>query len=531
MFKYFNKFLVTVTLIACILNSFVFLIEPLMTSKIFNLASLNSSKDIWGFLIYGLTVYVILYTVMFVANLLINHIMTIGCGKIRLGLYKSLMLTNQNLANDEKISLLTQDVEYYLWNYISPSILLISQFSDVFLLSIYLLYKNITIGLLFIACALIYLLVQQVISKMAEQKGSRQAEERRNLLALVSDVIAGNSALKQNQALFPTLISVQKQSEHFEEERLSFEKSRSFFAFLANLMLFISQFLPLFLGFALISVGTNLRATDLIIMFIAATRLEDPLMSIVDNIFRLKGAKVISEKFDQILRESISGEQEQPLSTESFEVLECHRLTKVFSGRTLFSNFSYRFEKGKKYLIKGSSGSGKSTLFKLMLQELNPDEGYIEMVYHNCKITTNYQQRIGLIAQSPYLFNDSIRYNLTLGDEFSDELLLEKLEQVGLTAEFDNILDYQIVNNGENISGGQKARIEIARSLIRQKDVLLADEVTAPLDVQNAKNIRNLLFNLSVTVIEIAHHIDDSFIYDGEIDLSYYADKGENTIH
>lgn len=99
-------------------------------------------------------------------------------------------------------------------------------------------------------------------------------------------------------------------------------------------------------------------------------------------------------------------------------------------------------------------------------------------------------------------------------------MLLEKLEQVGLTDEFDDILNYQIVNNGENISGGQKTRLEIARSLIRQKDVLLADEVTAPLDVNNAKTIRQLLFSLPVTVIEIAHHIDDTFIYDGDIDLS-----------
>ncbi len=142
------------------------------------------------------------------------------------------------------------------------------------------------------------------------------------------------------------------------------------------------------------------------------------------------------------------------------------------------------------------------------------------MVLDKDQVAKDYQQRIGLIAQSPYLFNNSIRYNLTLGADFSDDLLLEKLEQVGLTDEFDAILDYQIVNNGENISGGQKTRLEIARSLIRQKDVLLADEVTAPLDAKNAKVIRNLLFNLPVTIIEIAHHIDDEFIYDGVIDLS-----------
>ncbi|MEY8463062.1 ATP-binding cassette domain-containing protein [Streptococcus merionis] len=100
-----------------------------------------------------------------------------------------------------------------------------------------------------------------------------------------------------------------------------------------------------------------------------------------------------------------------------------------------------------------------------------------------------------------------------------------------MTDEFDAILDYQIVNNGENISGGQRAHLEIARSLIRQKDVLLADEVTAPLDAKNAKVIRNLLFNLPVTIIEIAHHTDDEFIYDGVIDLSQTNNRIKVIMH
>lgn len=519
MFKYFNRVLVTLTLITCVLNSFVFLIEPLITNKIFDLSDLNSSQNTWDFLIYGLTLYVILYMVMFVANLLLNQIMTIGCGNIRLRLYKSLMLTHQDITNDQKISMLTQDVEYYLWEHISPSILLISDVSTFLLLSAYLLSKNVPIGLMFIACAFIFLAIHQGISKMAEQKGSQQASERQTLLALLSDVIAGSSILKQNQALTPTLKKVQTQSTRYEESRQTFEILRSFFFLLANVMLFVSQLLPIFLGLALMVIGTDLRTTDLIAMFITATRLGQPLMAIVNAIFSLKGAKSIAYKFDQILAQPTPDYQAQPRSAEQFDFLDCLQLEKSFAGRTLFSDFTYRFEKRKKYLIKGPSGSGKSTLFKLMLQELNPDEGSVEMVLDNGQVTTDYQQRIGLIAQSPYLFNDSIRYNLTLGEEFSDDLLLEKLEQVGLTAEFDNILDYQIVNNGENISGGQRVRLDIARNLIRQKDVLLADEVTAPLDAQNAKNIRNLLFNLPVTVIEIAHHIDDDFIYNRVIDL------------
>lgn len=67
------------------------------------------------------------------------------------------------------------------------------------------------------------------------------------------------------------------------------------------------------------------------------------------------------------------------------------------------------------------------------------------------------------------MFNDTIRYNLALGQSFSDEELLEVLEAVGLVDEMDHILDVMIVDNGTNISGGQRVRLEIARFLLRKK--------------------------------------------------------------
>lgn len=520
MLKYTNKLFIAVTLIASILNSFVFLIEPLITSKIFDVNSLNSSGDTWDFLLYGLTLYLLLYTIMLVANLLINHIMTIGCGNLRLKLYQRLLLDHRDMANNQKISMLTQDVEYYLWNYISPSILLVGQISDILLLSLYLLSKNLLIGFLFIVCSLMFLGAQHLISKRAEQKGSEQAGARQKLLALLTDFLAGNETLVQNQALLPSLKQVQRQSENYEETRKNFEIFRSFFGFIADLMLFVSQFLPIFFAFGLTLFDVEIATTDLVAMFIAANRLEGPLMGIVDLIFRRKGASSIAKNFDTILEQAVPDNQLAAGSSKNIEALDVSQLSKSFAGRNLFSNLSFRFENGKKYLIKGPSGSGKSTLFKLILQEILPENGSIDAVLGDGQLTKDYLQQIGLIAQSPYLFNDSIRYNLTLGEDFSDALLLEKLEQVGLTNEIADILDYQIVNNGENISGGQKVRLEIARNLLRQKKVLLADEVTAPLDAQNARNIRNLLFGLPVTVIEVAHHIDDDFVYDGVLDLS-----------
>ncbi|MGF0071261.1 ATP-binding cassette domain-containing protein [Streptococcus orisratti] len=83
-----------------------------------------------------------------------------------------------------------------------------------------------------------------------------------------------------------------------------------------------------------------------------------------------------------------------------------------------------------------------------------------------------------------------------------------------MTREFKDILNTQIVNNGENISGGQKIRLEIARFLLRNKEFLLVDEVTASLDKKNAHAIHEMLFSLPITLVEIAHHIENEADYD-----------------
>ncbi len=77
-----------------------------------------------------------------------------------------------------------------------------------------------------------------------------------------------------------------------------------------------------------------------------------------------------------------------------------------------------------------------------------------------------------------------------------------------------------IQNNGENLSGGQKIRLELARVLLRNKSLILVDEVTASLDKKNSKKIRDLIYSLSgVTIIEVAHHIDDESRYDNIITI------------
>jgi len=117
--------------------------------------------------------------------------------------------------------------------------------------------------------------------------------------------------------------------------------------------------------------------------------------------------------------------------------------------------------------------------------EENPDSGMITCSTRNGVKTSHFIRQVGIISQHPFLFNDTVRYNLSLGQEFSDQELETVLKQVKLDHELADGLDFVITNNGENVSGGQRVRIELARFLLRKKDILLADEVTAALDVEN----------------------------------------------
>ncbi|KPA63011.1 bacteriocin ABC transporter permease, partial [Streptococcus suis] len=194
-------------------------------------------------------------------------------------------------------------------------------------------------------------------------------------------------------------------------------------------------------------------------------------------------------------------------------------LAKSYGDKQLFAGLNVAIKMGEKVLIKGASGSGKTTLFRILLGQETADGGRVYVTEAGGQEREDFQGNIGLISQSPFLFSDTIRYNLTLGDDFTDQELLDVLGKVGLLDEFTDILNVKVENNGDNISGGQRVRLEIARFLLRKKDILLADEVTAALDEKNGKAVRKLLHSLPIMILEIAHHIDEDIQYDQVVEL------------
>ena len=184
-----------------------------------------------------------------------------------------------------------------------------------------------------------------------------------------------------------------------------------------------------------------------------------------------------------------------------------------YGEKPILQNLSLQFQKGGKYALTGPSGCGKSTLLKLLLGWLPDYGGAIRFDGKDAKDFTpeQLQQQMSYIEQNVFLFNSTIRDNITLGETFTDEQMEKALRDSALAGDLASMpdgLDTIVGEEGGNLSGGQKQRVAIARALIHDRSILLVDEGTSALDQKNADIVeKSLLANPDLTLILVSHHL------------------------
>jgi ABC-type multidrug transport system fused ATPase/permease subunit len=205
------------------------------------------------------------------------------------------------------------------------------------------------------------------------------------------------------------------------------------------------------------------------------------------------------------------------------------------SDKLTISDLNLKIKSGSKIGIIGKSGSGKSTFVDLLLGLLEPKTG--EILVDNKNISKNlYQWRnlIGYVPQEIYLLDDTIKNNIALGvleNEFNYNLLEQAIKLSELSDLIKDLplgIDTEVGNRGVRLSGGQKQRLGIARALYKNPAVLILDESTNSLDLENERKIINniMLLDVRKTIIIISHrheiikNLDNIFIFDKGVLLS-----------
>lgn len=237
------------------------------------------------------------------------------------------------------------------------------------------------------------------------------------------------------------------------------------------------------------------------------------LTGISANIMEMRAVQPIFAKFPVSAPAATeqAGVQMQPLRTNLAltDVAYAYPDTKT----PTFSNLTTVFRASGKYAITGESGIGKTTLLRLLAGITQPVAGSLAFdgTDYGQIAGAELRRRIAYIEQNPYIFADTLLQNVTLGDDFTQEQLDHAAAQVGLDVVVADLPDgwqTQLDAGGTNLSGGQRARVALARNLVRGKEILLLDEPTAALDKASAQQLIDTIVGLTgVTVIMVTHHL------------------------
>jgi ATP-binding cassette subfamily B protein len=180
----------------------------------------------------------------------------------------------------------------------------------------------------------------------------------------------------------------------------------------------------------------------------------------------------------------------------------------------LFQDFSLHIKAGEKIALVGHSGSGKTSLTKLLFRFFEPQSGRITYDGFDARDFTlvSLRRQISLVPQQPELFHRSVRDNITLGEEVSDERLFqvaEKSRSLDFIRNFPRQFETMVGERGVKLSGGEKQRIAIARAFLEDAPIVVLDEATSALDSLTEKQIQVAIFELieQRTAIVIAHRL------------------------
>ena len=184
----------------------------------------------------------------------------------------------------------------------------------------------------------------------------------------------------------------------------------------------------------------------------------------------------------------------------------------------IFNHLSLKIKKGEKIAIVGMSGSGKSTLLNLLLRFYDVTSGHISIDNQDIQAISaeSLYNLMTIVQQDVYIFDDTLRANITLNQSFTDEEIKQAVQQSGLESyvlESESGLQTLCGENGSNLSGGQKQRLSIARALIRKTPILLFDEATSSLDNQVTTEIENSILDIQdLTALVVTHKLNENIL-------------------
>lgn len=354
------------------------------------------------------------------------------------------------------------------------------------------------------------------------QAAEKQVSERnRDFTAALSDCLSGFAVVKTFKAEREIFQLFAESNRALEQEKFSRRRLKVLIGMIGAVTGLVAQ-LGVFLAGAWLALsGSGLTAGTVILFVNLMNFMIGPVSELPALLAGRRAALGLIGKLADALEKDGSAGGSRTLSRLEHGI-ELRDVSFGYeAGKDVLRHVSARFEAGRAYAIVGGSGSGKSTLLNLLLAENTGYRGSVLLDGTELR-ELSPEALYGLmsvIQQNVFVFNASIRDNVSMFREFPQEAQDEAIRRAHLRELLDaRGADYLCGENGKGLSGGEKQRVSIARSLLKKSSVLLVDEATAALDVQTAHQVSSDILNLTgMTRIVVTHSLEEALLrrYDG----------------
>ena len=449
-------------------------------------------------------------------NKLIRQIMSRYKNKV----FQSILDRDYREFSKEKsgkfISILTENMKKIEQDYLHQYFNISKNISLMFFSLVAMFIGNWFLTLLVIIASVIPMIISGLIGQKSAslQNSSMIADQK--YLATVKDILAGFLVIKSFNV--KEAIGQDYKNENEKLDEIYFIKGK--FDVLSNVISQLSGMIVFLVAFGggmyLVFGGhTTIGSVTAIVQLVNFVVM--PLNEVGMGISKFREGQVTLDAFEvKDVTELQTGETKEYFD----DVISFSNIDFSYPNteENIFNHLSLKIQKGEKIAIVGMSGSGKSTLLNLLLRFYDVTSGHISIDNQDIQSISaeSLYNLMTIVQQDVYIFDDTLRSNITLNQFFTDEEIKQAVQQSGLESyvlENESGLQALCGENGSNLSGGQKQRLSIARALIRKTPILLLDEATSSLDNKVTTEIENSILEIQdLTVLVVTHKLNKNML-------------------
>mgnify|MGYP003050859021 FL=1 len=368
-------------------------------------------------------------------------------------------------------------------------------------------------GLIMLVAVALFIPELMISFQIADNYGGRKAVIYNNTVSSVVNYITGIQTLRaygmtgvKNEALTRDL-------KEFSDINYNYEARGIPVSFFFNILQWLT--LP---AIMIVSKGPwleeQISSADFMMLCMVPILLARILMSMAIDIFSFKDMYISKEYIVKLANEKEEVQNDEPFVPDNYTIQFRNVFFSYEEGKEVLFHVNLVIPAGKLTAVVGDSGSGKSTIMNLIGKYYEPDQG--EILIGNVNIRDYPSEavlsRIALVDQDVFLFDDTVRENIRHARPEATDQEIEEACRKANCEEFINAMpkgyDTRIGENGSFLSGGERQRLSIARAILRDSPIILLDEATASLDIENELKVKRAIQNLlqeNKTIVMIAH--------------------------